>query len=238
MKRLRYGLSALFFFLYGFFALVFAPVMILPVWTERGFRRMIRIFYRSFVFLAGLAGLYRVRMDAATRAALRGCRGRIVVMNHVSLIDICVILAQLPDSTAIAKSEVLKNPALAIVAKKMFLVNGEDPVKMLERTKKLLASGVNIVIFPQGTRGGKKLHRGAARLALALGAEVLPVRIAYDPVILAKGMRWYYAGEKTIGIGLEARPVIKPEGASDFHHAKALTNEFSRQLGIPTCTQS
>ena len=226
--RLRYVLAALFFFLYGAFALPFAPViLVMPVsWV----RAVIRAFYRSFRLLARWTGLYRVEADRETLQTLEKCRGRIVVMNHVSLIDICIILSLLPDSTAIAKAAVLKNPALAAVARKMFIVNDESPDRILAACGRLLAQGVNIVIFPQGTRGGDKFHRGAARLALATGAEVLPVRIAYDPVILDKRHPWYYVGDRTIRISLAALPVVRPEGEADFRHAKELTKKLSSLL--------
>ncbi len=232
MKRLRYGLGAFFFFFYGVFALAFAPLMLLPVWTKSGFRRIIRVFYRCFVALARLLGLFRVDLDAATRETLRTAHGRIVVMNHIALIDIVVILAHLPDSTAIAKSATLKNPVLSTVVKKMFLVNDEDPAELLARSAALVAKGVNIVVFPQGTRGGKKLHRGAARLALALKAPILPVRIDYDPVVLDKRHPWYYTGERTIRITLEAKREIVPQGENDFKNAKNITAAFAAQLGI------
>lgn len=232
MRRLRYGLGALFFFLYGAFALAFAPLLILPVWTKAGFRRVIRAFYRCFVALAGALGLFRVDMDAATREALRTAHGRIIVMNHIALIDIVVILAHLPDSTAIAKSATLKNPVLSTVVKKMFLVNGEDPEELFSRAAALIAKGVNLVVFPQGTRGGGKLHRGAARLALALKAPILPVRIDYDPVVLDKRHPWYYTGDRTIRIALEAKREIVPQGESNFTNAKKLTAAFAAQLGI------
>lgn len=226
--RLRYVLSALFFFLYGAFALPFAPViLVLPV---AGVRWTIRIFYRGFRILARWTGLYRVEADPETLRALGNCRGRIVVMNHVSLIDICIILSLLPDSTAIAKSSVLRNPALAAVASRMFIVNSESPERILAECGRLLARGVNIVVFPQGTRGGEKFHRGAARLALATGAELLPVRIAYDPVILDKRHPWYYAGDRTIRISLESLPVVRPEGEADFRNAKALTKKLTSLL--------
>lgn len=226
--RLRYLLAASFFFGYGALALPFAPVILaMPVtWV----RAVIRSFYRAFRVLAAACGLYRVEMDAKTLETLKSARGKIVVMNHISLIDICIILSYLPDATAIAKAGTLRNPALAAVVKKMFITNGEDPRKIIEECGRLLADGTSIVIFPQGTRNGERLQRGAARLALELKAEMLPVTISYDPVILDKRHPWYYAGERTIRIALKSHDAIRAEGAADFHNAKALTGELARIL--------
>lgn len=230
MRRLRYCLCAAFFFLYGAFALPFAPVILVlpPKWV----RFAVRMFYIGFVKLARLCRLYRVEADSATLAALRNCRGRIVAMNHVSLIDICIILAHLSDSTAIAKAAALKNPVLAAEVKKMFIVNDEDPGTILAKARELLEMGLNIVIFPQGTRGGKKLHRGAARLALELKTEILPVKIAYDPVVLGKHQPWYYVGEREIKIYLKAENPIVPQGESNYRNARELTGIIAERLNL------
>ena len=228
--RLRYLLSSSFFLGYGLLALPFAPVILaMPVtWV----RAVIRTFYKGFRVLAGVCGLYRVELDKATEAVLRSAKGKVVVMNHISLIDICIILSYLPDATAIAKAGTLKNPALGAVVKKMFIVNSEDPKRILAECGELLKKGVNIVIFPQGTRNGEKFQRGAARLALALQAEILPVSISYDPVVLDKRHPWYYAGDRLIRIRLKAHDAIQAEGAADFHHAKALTQRLADILTV------
>lgn len=230
MRFLRAILSGVFFFSYGLAALPAAPLLMIPGWTPRGVRRVIRAFYRIFVFFARLTRLYRVRMNEATRKALVGCRGKIIVANHLSLIDICVLIAHLPDSTAIAKADALKNPFLAPVVKKMFLVNDEDPEKTLAETRRLLDAGVNLIVFPQGTRGGTTLKRGAARLALAVKAPIATFHLAYDPLILTKGQPWWDVGPYEITIDITYNGEIIPSGESNHHTAVALTNSIKEKI--------
>ena len=231
VRRLRYLLCGVFFFLYGFFALGFAPFMLLPIWTGTGFRRIVRYFYKAFVFLARCTWLYRVNvgtrtlLSASAGKSARFPKGSIIVANHISLIDICVLMAHLPDSTAIAKAAALKNPVLATTVRKMFLVNDEDPAQLLTKARELLKRGTNIIIFPQGTREGVKLHRGAARLAIELQVPVVPVRLKYDPVILTKHQPWYFVGDKMIQISVDFGPTMMPPKENNFHNAKAFTNE-------------
>ncbi len=226
-KARRALLSAAFFCAYGALSLLFAPLLILPLWSKRTFRALIRFFYRAFVACARATGLFRVRIDEASLKALAGARGKVVAMNHLSLIDIVVLIAHLPDSTAIAKPQVLRNPFLAIVAKKMFIVNTGDAGAVVAAAAGLLAQGVNIVVFPQGTRGGETLHRGAARLALAARRSVLCVRIDYSPLVLAKGQPWWDVGERTIEISLALRATLSPRLANTRAAAKALTAEIA-----------
>ena len=232
IRRLRYLLAANFFFLYGFFALAFAPLLMLPIWTGAGYRRIVRYFYKAFVFLAHWTGLYRIK----TKSPQQKVKGRIIVANHISLIDICVLMAKLPDSTAIAKAAALKNPVLATTVRKMFLVNDEDPTTLIKKARALLNKGVNIIIFPQGTREGLKLHRGAARLAIELQVPVVPVRLKYDPVILNKRQPWYYVGDKMIQISVDFGEPMYPPKENNFHNAKAFTNQYWNWISeIPSC---
>ena len=186
--------AAIFFLAYGALALVFAPVLALPVWTRRGMRRFIRFFYRAFVACARWTGLFRVELDEATRASLASLNGAVVV-----------------------------NPFLSIVARRMFIVNTGDAEATVSAAVRSLGDGVNVVIFPQGTRGGATLHRGAARIALSSRAPVQPVRIDYDPPVLTKGQPWWDVGDRTIRITLCALPPIIPDAPPSHSAARLLT---------------
>ncbi|MBE6381832.1 MAG: 1-acyl-sn-glycerol-3-phosphate acyltransferase [Lentisphaerae bacterium] len=214
----RAALSGAFFVLYGLFALPFALVLPTPLVPPKVGRAVVRIFYRAFVLSARLTGLYAVSMPQATRERLATIRGRVVVMNHVSLIDICIILAHLPDSVCIAKSATKRNPFLAAVVKKLFISNDLGADAAIREGVRFLESGINVVVFPQGTRGGDKFHRGAARLALASRSDIEAFRIAYEPVVLAKGQPWHDMGEHTIRISLDWRGTLHPVGP-DGHRA-------------------
>ncbi len=219
-------LSGVFFFLYGLGALPLA--VLIPLVPRRVGRWGVRQCYRLFVGLAHLTGLFTVKVTGACPP--QSSQGRIVVMNHISLIDICVLLAHVPDSICIVKAAAKRNPFLSIVVKKLFITNDTDGQTTLDDAKAYLARGVNIVIFPQGTRGGVKLHRGAARLALAAGAEVLAYHIDYDPVILAKGQPWWDVGAKIIRISLACRGIIPVADVNDHRHAVQLTQQIQSAI--------
>ena len=232
MRFLRSLLSGAFFLAYGLLTLGFAPLLIIPIWQPRQFRTLIRFFYRAFVLCARWTGLFRVNLDPATRQTLASLHGSIIVMNHVSLIDIVVIIAHIPAATAIAKPAVLRNPCLAIVAKRMFIVNDGDAAAVISAAASSLADGVNVVVFPQGTRGGKTFHRGAAHLALISRRPIQPVRIDYDPPVLAKGQPWWDVGPRTIQISLAIRPQITPTAPDSHSAARELTSQLASILAL------
>ena len=230
IRLIRSLLSGAFFVVYGLLALLFAPVFMLPVWRPRAFRAFIRFYYRAFVLCARWTGLFTVSIDPPARALLSSLHGTIVVMNHISLVDIVIILAHIPDATAIAKPSVLRNPFLSVVAKKMFIVNDGDAASIISAGCARLAEGTNVVIFPQGTRGGTTFHRGAAHLALASRAAVQPVRIDYDPPTLAKGQPWWDVGEHVIRVSLDVRQRLLPSAPDSHAAARALTAKISAAL--------
>ena len=151
-------------------------------------------------------------------------------MNHVSLIDICVLLAHLPDAVCIAKASTKLNPFLAMEVRKLFIANDKGGAATIAEAKAHLDRGIHVVVFPQGTRGGAKFHRGAARLALATGAAIEAWHIAYDPVVLAKGQPWWDVGDRIIRIALAHRGTIRPEGPNDHRTAVALTARIAAAI--------
>ena len=226
-------LSGFFFLFYGVFALPFA--LLLPVLPRRAGRWGVRVFYRLFILLARLTGLYVVHLDATPpprrpASSRTSPPGRIVVMNHVSLIDICVLLAHLPDAVCIAKASTKLNPFLAMEVRKLFIANDKGGAATIAEAKAHLDRGIHVVVFPQGTRGGAKFHRGAARLALATGAAIEAWHIAYDPVVLAKGQPWWDVGDRIIRIALAHRGTIRPEGPNDHRTAVALTARIAAAI--------
>jgi len=218
----RSALSGAFFVVYGLFALPFA--MLLPFMTRRAGRTSVRLLYRLFVFFARITGLYAVRFDPPPPAP--DGRGRVVVMNHVSLIDICVLFANLPDSICIAKASAKRNPFHSVVVNRLMIANDGGGEKTVADAVRYIADGVNVVVFPQGTRGGESLRRGAARIALSARCDVVAYRISYDPVVLAKGQPWWDVGDKVIGISVALRGTLRPEGPNDRPAAVAMTEEI------------
>jgi 1-acyl-sn-glycerol-3-phosphate acyltransferase len=55
------------------------------------------------------------------------------------------------------------------------------------RAEELLRAGESVAIFPQGTVRGGAWTRGAARLALATGCPLVPVRIVGTARALSRG---------------------------------------------------
>lgn len=239
--RLPRSALALFFFLaFGVGGLVLGCILFPPLMlfrARRAMRALVRSCYRLFVWLARVTGLIRVELSAEDRVRLASMRGCVVAASHPSLIDVVVLLAYLPDSTAVAKAAAGRNFFYSRVVNAAFLVN-DDPRRVLDEAKDLLARGVNLAIFPEGTRTpadapNRKLHRGAAQIALHAGAPVQCVTIACDPPVLAKGQPWWDVADRTITYTLRVCgevSVSAPEPGTVPHAAAVALTERMRSL--------
>lgn len=122
-------------------------------------------------------------------------RGKaLIVANHVSYLDPIAILPQCP-ATPVAKAEVVDWPIVGAVASTLGVVfvarrDRFARARALRRIHDLLAAGVPVLNFPEGTTTGgehvRPFWRGSFGIAQRLAIPVVPVAVRYrDP-----GMAW------------------------------------------------
>ncbi len=123
----------------------------------------------------------------------------VVVANHQSMLDI-LMLSRLPrEMKWVAKESLFRIPWVGW----MLRMSGDIPIRRgdaesggeaLARAKEYLARGMNVMIFPEGTRSPKgtllPFKSGAFRLALEAGVAVLPVAVHGTAEGMPKGGPW------------------------------------------------
>lgn len=230
---MRFLRSAMTLLLFAAFALggVVLSFLVLPfVRNRRCAHRIVRRVWRALIVLVQWTRL--VSVDAS---GLKPCKGRIIVANHPSLIDVVILTAFIPDVFSIAKNELKANPFFGYIVKNIMLPNDEN---VLDRSSEIIAAGGNILIFPEGTRtpldgSGLKLHRGAAQLAIRLGVPVSPIRIEVTRRILGKKQSVLDMGERTVVYRLVSKGDIIPPERSDVSNragALAMTAAIERAI--------
>lgn len=117
----------------------------------------------------------------------------LIVANHVSYLDPIAILARCP-AIPIAKAEVAGWPLFGPIARGsgVVFVERDDPwrrIASLRRVHALLAGGVSVLSFPEGTttagRDVAAFWRGTFGIAARLGVPVVPVAVRYPDAALA-----------------------------------------------------
>ena len=137
-----------------------------------------------------LTRLYHVRVSGAGHVPAGAC---ILVANHESVIDPWFLaIATRRRTRFMAKAELWRYPLVrsAMEAYGTFPVErGTGDTGAMSRAGELLAAGEVLAMFPSGTSkptGNRRWHRGAARLALAYGAPLVPVRLVNTRQLLPR----------------------------------------------------
>ena len=200
MRVLRSILSAAFFLMFGTGGLLFSLVLLFPV-PKSCARRILRVLFRFFVWAGAKVRLFRVDVSSEHRRRLGSVSGSVVVSNHQTLIDAVILISLLGDSVCVTKEAVSRNPFMRVVARKILVVN-DGPIAVVRSAARYLKEGINVVVFPEGTRTPADapehvFHRGSAHIAIQSSSPVELVSMDCDMNILAKGQPWWDVGDRT-----------------------------------------
>ena len=171
--------------------------------------------------------LYRVQLRGAEYIPSTG--GVILAANHESLFDPWLLALATPRPVRyMAKSELWRYPLVgrALGAFGAFPVErGAGDAAAISNAAELLRRGEVLGIFPQGT--SKQLQRrpyfrGAARLALATGAPIIPIRLI--------GTRGFPRPGRPPAQVIVGEPILVEPAKPTLVAAKQLTQRVERRL--------
>ena len=224
MKRfLRSLLSGFCFSIFGIggfitgtlivpFILILCPK---PV-QKRLISSTIHYLWKFFVWL--MCCLKLIDIKIRNKQEIKKLRGKIIVANHPSLIDVVILVSKIPRSICIVKGDLFKNFFIKSLIRQVYLSNNMSPEEFIKEASADLELGYNIIIFPEGTRTvpGSKIHfhRGFAYLQIFSGHDIQPFHLENNPHILGKGSKWWDVGDKTSVYTLKMLPEIKLKKAN------------------------
>lgn len=169
-------------------------------------------------------GIYRVDVRGTERVPRRG--PVVVVANHESLLDPFLLAAAIPRPMRfLAKAELWNAPLLHTMLDVLDAIpveRGRSDVRAIASAVAALEAEEVVAIFPQGgvRRDGPWL-RGAARIALAAGAPLLPVRLLGTRAALGPGTFGFPPLAVLIGEPLEVARAVPT-----IEQARALTGRL------------
>jgi len=189
-------------------------------------------FLERIRFRHWFARLYRVELRGADRIPATG--PVILVANHESMIDPWLLGLTTPRPIRyMAKAELWENPVLGRVMD-MFgtfpVDRGAGDRSAVGRGAALLDAGEVLGIFPQGTclpYRHRPWFRGAAKLALATGAPIVPVCIVGSEKALRPGKPKVGFPRITIIVG---EPISVAAGRPTVAAARELTARTERAI--------
>ena len=184
-----------------------------PLDRDRRAQRVVQQALRLFTWFIEALGLVRVSWNGLDRLHRDG--PNLVIANHPTLIDVVLLVGQLPQADCVVKQATLSNIFLRWAVRRAGYIPNDQPLELVHACVERLGQGRTLLLFPEGTRspGGRlgPFRRGAAHIALQSGCDLLPVIITCDPPSLMKGQRWWDVPERTIQLTLQVTEPIAPK---------------------------
>ncbi len=166
-----------------------------------------------------------VRVDVEGREHVRPGMPCVFVANHQSIYDIPIVFWSLPTQLRIiAKDSLGRFPVLGEHLRRTghLLVNRRQPGPVvLKQVSRLIARGVSLVVFPEGTRSADgrvgRFRGGIFLVAIQAGVPIVPVSLSGSRHVMKKGRLMTCPGR----VQLTVHPPIDTAGESP-ESAKAL----------------
>lgn len=235
MTFLRSVLTALFFALFGIGGFLMG-ILVIPVAMLFSREKAISALGASWkLFVWGLGFFRLIKLE---KKNLTSHKGVVIASNHPTLLDIVFLMSSYENSTCIVKDSLLRNIFLRFIVRRIFIPAKEFDVSAIDKAASAIKSGINVIIFPEGTRSDnprRKIHSGAARISLKANCPIVPVRITCDPLVLGKTSNPLSVSNRTVKFALEEFPPIFPESRPDLSNARKsrlLTSKISEILKL------
>lgn len=204
-----------------------------PAERTRAVRRVIEGSFRLFVRTLERLGAMELRWQHPERLTVAS--PRLILANHPTLIDVCLLVSRVPDADCVVKREAFANPFFGGVVSAADYIPNDGGEELVRTCVERLRSGRTLILFPEGTRSPRgalrDFKRGAARIALQAGCPVQLVDIDCRPPFLGKGDPWYQVPHTLPCYTVTAHEPVAvgvAPGASEASGARKLTQEWRR----------
>jgi 1-acyl-sn-glycerol-3-phosphate acyltransferase len=188
-------------------------------WAPGAAHRSFRFVLRTFIGIAGLAGILQVRTEGKPLSG-----PTVFVANHPSLIDALLLLPHLPETVCLYKVSLHKTFLPKPIAETAGFISNAGGMESVREATERLGRGLRVLLFPEGTRttippmGPWK--SSYALIATRAGVPVQPIYIRMPSPVFPKGGRWWvppaYPVRATLHFGL-AIPPPQAHSAREFH---------------------
>lgn len=133
--------------------------------------------------------LNKLHVDLQVSGAPSPSRSTLFVGNHLSYLDIPLLMSCVPGVSFVAKSEISSWPIIGSCAKKIETVfvernSGSSRNSVKQTISSSILAGKRIALFPSGTtciNESKEWRRGAFEIANSTQCDVVPFRLNYSP---------------------------------------------------------
>ncbi len=222
------------FLVFTVFMLLFLPGLTFPFLFGKRFSWIGYSFLWIWSWIFSL--LTFIRYEFHGRENFRKGQSYIFVSNHTSFLDLPGLRLLIPgEFRPLAKRELLKIPVFGLIARGATVIvdrsRGESRKKSLDKLKEILAGGISILLFAEGTQNRSKeilqpFKDGAFRLAIDTQKPLLPMVVIGAGRLMPPGTINLKPGLIKIIVG----PEISTEGLTETVELKARTMEIMKNI--------
>ncbi|MFH0920492.1 MAG: AMP-binding protein [Fibrobacterota bacterium] len=149
----------------------------------------------------------------------------ILCANHESYLDPMWIMASLPweirrNTCAIGKAELMNNPMLAFLLRRVNLIAVEREGEVhaaLKAAADVLRQGKNLILFPEGTRTRTgemgRFKSGIGKLMSETGVPALPIRVRGGFALWPSGGRPKFLFTRSVNASVTFGRLMPPDGS-------------------------
>jgi 1-acyl-sn-glycerol-3-phosphate acyltransferase len=214
--------------MWGLSLLIAGPFLLLHAFLTGNIMPLYRVGMKLAITSVQLAG---VKIEVRGLENLQPSHSYIFMSNHVSNLDPPVFIPSIPGRCSVLiKKEVFRLPIFGRALRMAEMVpvdrsNREAAIESVWAAAEVLRRGLNMVVFPEGTRSpdGRLLpfKKGPFHMAIEAGVPVVPVTILGTAECWPKGAWALRAGQVTVIF----HPPIDPSGFADREELMAAVRQ-------------
>jgi len=201
-------------------------IVVIPIWLTgfikdpRGteaFRKISHVWMDVFLFAIGCP------LKIKGKGNFKKGETHIVVCNHNSLMDVPISTPYIPGpNKTIAKKEMAKIPLFGLIYKRGSVLvdrnSTESRRKSFDEMKSVLAQGMHMCIYPEGTRNKtgnplKSFYDGAFKLASDTGTDIIPALIFHTKKVLPNNKTFFVWPHP---LSIHFLPAVSVQKGEDF----------------------
>lgn len=167
------------------FMLILLPGILLPILFGQEYGRVAYTFLKIWSWIFSKLNFIRYKIHHRDRIDPK--KSYIYTSNHTSFLDAPGLSLGIPTQfRPLAKKELKKIPVFGLIIRVVTIVvdrsSAESRRKSIETLKKILARGISILIFPEGTQNRtseslQPFYDGAFRIAIQTQTSIAPIII-------------------------------------------------------------
>lgn len=131
-----------------------------------------------------------MKFDIIHKEALAQVDGHLVVANHPTLLDVVLLISELPQADCVIKKELFGNFFLRWIVQWAGYIPNDGGAFIVHEAVERVRRGRTVIIFPEGTRSGRSglipFSQGFAHIAVRAPCSIVPIYIRCRPGALTK----------------------------------------------------